>query len=114
MAKGKLKIVTSAPPPSTEKGFKEWERDNYKVMTWIWNNMESTVIANFMFLDTAKEIWEVVRDMYSMKNASRVFDVFEGLFSFHQSDKSLEDYSNYFKGMINELNQYHHIGHYDI
>ena len=54
-ARGKLKIVTSAKPTSTEKTFEEWERKNYLVMTWVWNSMESKESANFMFLDTAKE-----------------------------------------------------------
>ena len=41
-----------------------------------------------------------------MKNASRVFEVYEDLFSLQQDDKSLEDYYSHFKGMIDELNQY--------
>ena len=65
--------------------------------------MESTMSVNFIFLDTAKEIWEVVRDTYPMKqNASRVFEVYYNLFSLRQGDKTLEDYYNHFKGMIDE------------
>jgi len=52
------------------------------MMTWLWNGMESTVSANFIFLDTAKEIWEGVCDTYSMKNnISRVFEMYEDPFS---------------------------------
>ena len=73
-ARGKLKIVTFMKSTSAEKAFEKWEQDNYLMMTWLWNNMKSTVSANFIFLDTAKEIWEVVRDTYSIKkNASWVF-----------------------------------------
>ena len=67
--------------------------------------MESTMSVNFMFLDATKEIWEAVRDIYSMKkNASWVFKVYKGLFSLRQGDKSLENYYNHFKGIIDELN----------
>ena len=61
-----------------------------------------------MFIDTVKEIWKVVRFTYSMKkNASRVFEVYEDLCSLQQGDKSLEEYYNHLKDMIDELNQYH-------
>ena len=67
--------------------------------------MKSTMSANFMFLNTVKEIWKAIHDIYSMKkNASRVCEVYEDLFSLRQGDKSLEDYYNHFKGMIYELN----------
>jgi len=70
--------------------------------------MKSIVSDNFIFLDTPKEIWEAVRDSYSMnQNVSPVFEVYEDLFSLRQGDKSLEDYYRHFKGMIDELNQYH-------
>ena len=54
-AKDKLKIVTFTKSASTKKAFEEWECDNYLEMTLPWNNMESTVIANFIFLDIAKK-----------------------------------------------------------
>jgi len=61
-----------------------------------------------MFLDIAKKIWGNIRDMFFMKkNVSRVLDVYEDLFTFRQGDKSLEDYYNNFKGMIDKSNQHH-------
>ena len=33
--------------------------------------------------------------------------MYEDLFSLRQGDKSLKDYYSHFKGMIDELNQYH-------
>jgi len=40
--------------------------------------MDFAVTANFMFMDTAKKIWEVVHDITSIKkNVSRVFEVEE-------------------------------------
>ena len=71
--------------------------------------MKSTVSAHFMFLDAAKKkkFWEVVCDTYSMKkNASRVFEAYEDLFSLTQGVKSLQNYYSHFKSMIVELNKY--------
>ena len=56
--------------------------------------------ARFMLLDTVKEIWEAIRDTYSMKkNVSNFWSVW--------GDKSLKDYYNHFKSMSDKLNQYH-------
>jgi len=66
------------------------------------------VSTNFVFLDTVKEICEAICDTYSMKkNVSRVFEMYEDLFSLRQDDKSLKDYYIHFKGMIDKLNRYH-------
>ena len=44
-----------------------------------------------MFLDTAKEIWEVADDTCSTKKkATQVFEVYEDLFNLRQGDKSLK------------------------
>ena len=43
------------------------------------------------------------------KNAYRVFEVYEDLFSLWQGNKSLENYYSSFKCMIDELYQYHPI-----
>jgi len=69
--------------------------------------MKSYVSANFMFSVTAKPICDAARATYSLKNnASPVFEVYE-VFSFRQSDKSILVYSSQFRGVIDELNQYH-------
>ena len=51
------------------------------VINWLWNNIESTVSTNFIFLDAAKEIWEAVIDTNFIRlKASRDFEVYEDLF----------------------------------
>ena len=48
----------------------EWESDNFMVMTWLWNSMEPSVSANFMFHTMAKAIWDDVHATYSLENNS--------------------------------------------
>ena len=69
---------------------------------------EIHIECNFMFLNTAKQIWKAIRGTYSTKKNTRVFEVYEDLFSLQQDNKSLEDTTTTtFKSMINKLNQYH-------
>lgn len=57
-----------------------------------------------LFLKTAKEIWDALREMYSHeKNITRVYELYENLFS---RDRSLSDYYATLKGMWEELNIY--------
>jgi len=36
-------------------------------MTWLLNNMDEKTIASVIFLKTAKEIWDTLKEMHSNK-----------------------------------------------
>ncbi|KAK4397606.1 Retrovirus-related Pol polyprotein from transposon RE2 [Sesamum angolense] len=77
-------------------------------MTWLLNSMEESVSANVMFLNTAKAMWDALHDMYSHeKNISRVFELYERLFSLKQDDSqsSVEDFlvAKFLSGLDNSL-----------
>jgi len=56
--------------------------------------MEPYVFAIFMFHTSVKMIWDVARDIYSLENnASRVFEVYEKVFSLRQGIKSVVEYN---------------------
>ena len=59
-------------------------------------------------LSSAKAIWESIRETYFMdKNVSQAYEVYQNLFLLQQTDKSLTEYYTLFKGLMDELNQYH-------
>ncbi|KAL0386536.1 UNVERIFIED_CONTAM: hypothetical protein Slati_4545400 [Sesamum latifolium] len=61
-----------------------------------------------MFLSSAKEIWDTLRDMYSHeKNVSHVFELYEKLFSLKQDGRSVTDYFASLKGVPDEILLYH-------
>ena len=64
-AKKKVKHVRDEKPPEDSPGFDDWEQEDAQIMTWLWNSMEPKISANFMFLDTAKDIWEHAKKLYS-------------------------------------------------
>jgi len=83
-----------------EKGFEKWKQHNHLVMSCPWNSTESTTSANFMFLVSAKKIWEGACDTYSTKkNASQVLGVWKHVC---QGNMSWEDYYCKIKDMTNE------------
>jgi len=61
-----------------------------------------------MFHSSAKVIWDVVRDTYSLENnASRIFEVYEEVFSLLQGGKIVTEYYSQIRSMIDEMYQYH-------
>jgi len=61
-ARRKQKIITSekssfSDTKSPKTAEEEWDNDNFMIMTWLWNRMESYVSTNFIFLATVKATW---------------------------------------------------------
>ena len=51
------------------------------------SGLEQSVYADFMFLDNAKNIRDIVHNTNSLqKNASRIFEVYEDIFGLRQGD----------------------------
>ncbi|KAL0336490.1 UNVERIFIED_CONTAM: Retrovirus-related Pol polyprotein from transposon RE2 [Sesamum radiatum] len=77
-------------------------------MTWFLNSMEESVSANVMFLTTAKAMWDALHDMYPHeKNISRVYELYERLFSLKQDGRAVSDYFALLKGTSDEILLYH-------
>ena len=80
---------------SLETTEEEWDSDNSMFMTWHWNSMEPNFSPNFTFNTMAKAIWNASHATYSLENnASRVFEVYEEVFSLPHGDKSIAEYYN--------------------
>lgn len=59
-------VTGDKPSAIVTKATEEWECNNYLVMSWLWNNMKPSVSANFIFVDSAKDIWDEVHAIYTM------------------------------------------------
>ncbi|KAK4402403.1 Retrovirus-related Pol polyprotein from transposon RE1 [Sesamum angolense] len=107
-SENKLHHILTSPPPSTDGIFSTWQQVDYSIMTWLLNSMEESVSANIMFLTTAKAMWDALRDMYfHEKNISRVFELYERLFSLKQDGRAVSDYFALLKGTSDEILLYH-------
>ena len=64
--RGKLWFLTreEAQLAAVDPTFRKWRLKNSLITAWLPNSMEESIRKPYMFM-TAKEIWEVVREMYS-------------------------------------------------
>ncbi|KAG2716446.1 hypothetical protein I3760_03G126400 [Carya illinoinensis] len=58
-----------------DPNLKTWRSENSLVIAWLINSMELAIGKPHLFLPTAKDVWEVVHDMYSnLENSSQIFN----------------------------------------
>jgi len=74
--KGKERYILGDPkqPEKGDPNLQKWQLENSLVMSWLLNTMTNEIGENFMYYDTAKEIWDAVKETYSnIDNTSAIF-----------------------------------------
>uniref|UniRef100_A0A2N9J288 Integrase catalytic domain-containing protein n=1 Tax=Fagus sylvatica TaxID=28930 RepID=A0A2N9J288_FAGSY len=86
-AKNKLGFVNgsiSQPIDPLDPLFDIWTRCNDLVLSWLTNCMSREIYASVIYVVTAKEIWDELRDCYSDSDGPRVFHLKQEICSLKQ------------------------------
>ena len=77
--KGKLGLLTGEtrrPPPTDVAASQKWRSENSFITSYLINSMKPAIGRTYMFLPTAKDMWDVIRETYSdAENASQIFEI---------------------------------------
>ncbi|KAK2977630.1 hypothetical protein RJ640_020537 [Escallonia rubra] len=95
--KGKDDYLTGAasPPWKDDPSFRMWKTENNMVMSWLINTMDTEIGQNFLFYDTAYEIWMAAKETYSDNdNTAELFDIKGALHDLRQGEMSVTQYYN--------------------
>ena len=66
--------------------------------------MKPTIGKTYMFLPTAKDVWDAVREMYSdAENASQIFEIKMRLWQMKQGDREVVEYYTEMLGLWQDL-----------
>lgn len=106
--RGRLGYLTGdiAQPGKTDPSFKKWKSENSLIMSWLINSMEPTIGKLYLFLPTAKDVWDAVRDCYSdLENSSQIYDLKTRLWQSKQGDRDVTTYYNIMVTLWQELDQ---------
>ncbi|XP_020249452.1 uncharacterized protein LOC109826836 isoform X2 [Asparagus officinalis] len=77
------------------------------VMSWLWNSMLPEISDTCMFLNTAKEIWEAVKQTYSkVRDAAQIYEIKTKISSTKQGSRSITEYSNLLQSLWQEMDHY--------
>jgi Reverse transcriptase (RNA-dependent DNA polymerase)/Integrase core domain/gag-polypeptide of LTR copia-type len=88
--------------------FEEWKASDLGVMTWIFNSMDLENYEIFSYANTAKELWDSIKEMYdNTNNAARVLELQQQLTNLKKSaDQPFTNYLGKMKKQWEELRQY--------
>ena len=104
--RGKLSHLNGevSKPAANDPNLKTWRSENSLVIAWLINSMEPAIGKPHLFLPTAKDVWEAVRDMYSdLENSSQIFDLKSKLWQSRQKDREVTTYYNQMVMLWQEL-----------
>ncbi|KAG8381704.1 hypothetical protein BUALT_Bualt05G0000400 [Buddleja alternifolia] len=105
--RGKIAHLTRPVPQTSDPAFAAWDIEDSMLMSWLWNSMQPEVSKNYMFLPTAKDIWDTVKRTYSkVQDASVIFEIKTKITSTKQGSLSVTDYYNQMNGYWIELDHY--------
>ncbi|KAL5724121.1 hypothetical protein ACHQM5_007422 [Ranunculus cassubicifolius] len=105
--KKKLKYLTDDPPNSKDPTYDDWGCEDAIVMGWLWHSMEAHIATTVEFCETSKSIWNSLNESFShQSNVSRVYELYEQIFSMKQGDKSLPEYYSTMKNLWEQLLQH--------
>ncbi|KAH9753027.1 protein kinase domain-containing protein [Citrus sinensis] len=108
--KGKIGYLTGSIKEPTEEDpkFHTWAADNSMIMSWLVNSMESEIGQTYLFLPTAKDLWDAVTETYSdLGNSAQIYDLKTRIRETKQGSQGVTKYYNILKGLWQELDQYY-------
>ncbi|KAH7837531.1 hypothetical protein Vadar_014893 [Vaccinium darrowii] len=101
------KFITDLPPAKGDAALPDWEQEDSLLMGQFWHSLEPHVAITVEFCDTTKQIWDALADCFSQQNnVSRVFELYEKIFTTKQSGKPLFDYYSTLKSLWDQLLQH--------
>ncbi|GFZ12770.1 hypothetical protein Acr_23g0011550 [Actinidia rufa] len=105
---GKLSHLMGTGPAAAEDAtFAKWDEEDSMIMSWLWNSMTPEVSRTCMFLTTAREVWETIRQTYSkMQDAALIYEIRTKLNTTKQGNLSATEYYSTMKGLWLELDYY--------
>ncbi|KAG6470011.1 hypothetical protein ZIOFF_070951 [Zingiber officinale] len=95
--KGKLGYLNGEikPPTTKDPRFEQWQSQNSMVTAWLINSMDPVIGKPFIFLPTARDVWEAVRETYSdLDNHSQLFELNTRRWKMEQGDHEVTAYYN--------------------
>ena len=74
--KGKISHLIGTRPKPRDHRFEVWDEEDSMIMAWLWNSMTSEINDTCMFLATAKDIWDAIKQTYSKaRDAAQVYEI---------------------------------------
>ncbi|MCH92327.1 flavonol sulfotransferase-like protein, partial [Trifolium medium] len=107
-SKNKIKFINgSLPKPLDEDPDSlAWDRCNTMIMSWISNSVDPDISQSILWMDSAFEIWEDLKERFYQGDVFRISDIQEEIYSLRQGDSTISAYYTKLKRLWQELDNF--------
>ena len=92
--------IQDEPPEPGSKGYREWEETDLVVFSWIIDNIENDIIADFAHHQTSKALWDNVAITFEGKaDPYLIYDLEDKIIYMRQENLDLETYYRRIHGL---------------
>lgn len=100
---GYVSGTKATPKDEKSEEYETWEDENCLVKSWLLDSMTKDIRSLFIRLATAKEIWDTIKETYSVnQDASRAYQLYREIISTHQNGGSVIIYFGKLKRLWQE------------
>lgn len=93
------------PPADNDPKYMKWHSENLMVTAWLINSMDPVIGKSYMFLPTARDVWDAVRETYSdLDNHSQLYELTTRMWRMQQGEREVTTYYNEMMAVCQELN----------
>ncbi|KAL9225843.1 hypothetical protein vseg_001722 [Gypsophila vaccaria] len=108
-AKRKLGFIngTLKQPADDSVDLDDWWTTNYMVVAWIFKTIERGVRSTISYRDTARELWEDIRQRFSLGNGVKIYQLKSEISECKQrTGESIMDYYGRLKKLWDDVNDF--------
>lgn len=108
--RGKLGYLTGdiTQPKEGDSARQTWSSENSLVIASLINSMEPAIGKPYLFLPTAKDVWEAIQQTYSdAEDSSQVFELKNKLWKSKQEEREVTIYYSDMVSLWQELDQFY-------
>jgi hypothetical protein len=108
-AKNKIGFVNGVieqPQDEFSPAYNAWVRCNTMVISWLLNSLSKEIASSVIYANTAKEIWEDLRERFAQGNGPRIFEIQKSISVLSQDNSSVSSYYTRLKSLWDELSNF--------
>ncbi|MCH79433.1 flavonol sulfotransferase-like protein [Trifolium medium] len=107
-SKNKICFITGSLPKPVDEDPDSlaWDRCNIMIMSWISNSVDPEISQSILWMDSAHEVWEDLKERFYQGDVFRISDIQEKIYSLKQGDSIISTYYTKLKRLWQELDNF--------
>ncbi|KAK6161898.1 hypothetical protein DH2020_001739 [Rehmannia glutinosa] len=104
-AKNKLGFINGkiAEPALESPQYENWKKVDCMVISWILNSLSKDIVDAFMYIDSAKQLWDEITERFGESNGPLIYQLEKEIFNITQGNMSVTIYYTKLKKLWDEL-----------